>query len=165
MLKKKFRRLRDEEIVKLLKIAEESKGKNLTLYRKARVVLLRDQGKTIDEVADEVGITKQNVLYILKQFEKDGVDGLIMKKRGRKKKFNDEDRDKIINLVENFAPFEFRIEKNYWTLNTIVKALRKIYNVKISPNTVRKILIECGIDLKSQRDKFKKQRLIDHLKS
>lgn len=165
MRKKDFRLLRDEEIVKLLKIAEESKEKNLTLYRKARVVLLRNQGKTINEIAGEVGITKQNVLYILKQFEKDGVDGLIVKRRGRKKKFMGEDRDKIIDLVKNFAPFEFGIEKNYWTLSTIVRALRKIYNVKISQNTIRKILIESGIDLKSQRNKFKKQRLIDHLRA
>ncbi|CUS98181.1 hypothetical protein JGI5_00936, partial [Candidatus Kryptonium thompsonii] len=45
------------------------------------------------------------------------------------------------------------------------RAMRRSKNFKISVGTVRKILKDANIDLKTMRDKFKKQRLIDYLRS
>ncbi|MFN3134015.1 MAG: transposase [Candidatus Kryptonium sp.] len=149
----------------LIKFLENSSDPNSTLYRRAKIVLLKAEGKSLEEIAKETGLTKQTVAYIVKLFKKEGLNGIIPKKRGKKEKFSNEDKQKIINLVNQFAPFEFGIKKRYWTLRTIVKAMRKIYNIKISAGTVRKILKDTNIDLKTMRDKFKKRRLIDYLRS
>jgi transposase len=157
--------LSDDDKNKLIKFLENSIDPNSTLYRRAKIVLLKAEGKSLDEIAKEIGFTKQAVAYIVKLFKKKGLAGIIPKKRGKKEKFSEEDRRKIIDLVNQFAPFEFSIQKRYWTLRTIVKAMRKIYNIKISVGTVRKILKDANIDLKTMRDKFKKRRLIDYLRS
>ncbi len=159
-----IRPLTQEEREKFLKVVEESKDKNPGLYRKIKVILLSDQGKSVKEITKELGLTKQAVNYIFKQFERLGVDGFLAKKRGRRIRFTDEHKQKIVDLVNQFAPVEFGFKKNYWTLSLIVKAMKKIYNIEISTNTVRKILKDNGIDLKAIRDRFKKRKLIDFLK-
>lgn len=158
------RPLTHEEKEKFLKIAEENKDKNPGLYRKIKVILLSDQGKSVKEIIKELGITKQAVTYIFKQFERLGADGFLAKKRGRRIRFIGDHRQKIVDLVNQFAPVEFGFQKNYWTLNLVVKAMKKIYGVEISANTVRKILKDNGIELKAIRDRFKKRRFIDLLK-
>ncbi len=164
MARRFVRQLTQEEKEKLLKIAEENKEKNPGLFRKIKVILLSDQGKSVKEINKELGLTKQAVNYIFKQFEKLGVDMFLAKKRGRKIKFTDEHKQKIVDLVNQFAPVEFGFQKNYWTLSLIVKAMKKIYDIEISTNTVRKILKDNGIELKAIRDRFKKPRLIDSIK-
>ncbi len=161
-MKRFVRSLTDEEMRKLLKVIEE--GKDDKLKRKVKVIFLSCQGKSISEVAKELGITKQAVVYIINQFEKYGVDEFLGRKRGRKKKFTDEQRQMVIKLVNEFAPVEFGLQKNYWTLSVIVKAMRKIYNIKISKNMVRKILKSAGIDIKAMRDRFKKRKLVEYIK-
>ncbi len=153
-----------EERERFLKIVEESKDKNPGLYRKIKVILLSSQGKSVKEITEELGLTKQAVNYIFKQFEKLGVDGFLARRRGRRVRFTDEHKQKIVDLVNQFDPVEFGFQKNYWTLSLIVRAMKKIYNIEISTNAVRKILKDNGVDLKAIRDKFKKRRLIDFLK-
>ncbi|MEN3038453.1 MAG: helix-turn-helix domain-containing protein [Candidatus Kryptonium sp.] len=131
--------------------------------RRAKVVLLKSEGKSLKEISQEIGLTKQAVHQIVKLFEKNGLDAIFPKKRGKKEKFSEE-KQQIINLVSEFAPFEFGIEKRYWTLRTIVKAMKKIYNVEISVGSVRKILHDNKIDLKAIRNKYNKQKLSDYLK-
>ncbi len=164
MTRRFVRPLTQEEREKLMKIAEENKDKNPGLFRKIKVILLSDQGKSVKDISKELGITKQAVNYIFKQFEKFGVDVFLAKKRGRRIKFTDEHKQKIVDLVNQFAPVEFGFQKNYWTLSLIVRAMKKIYDIKVSANTVRKILKDNGIELKAIRDRFKKRRLIDSIK-
>lgn len=164
MARRFVRKLTQDEREKLLKIAEESKDKNPGLFRKIKVILLSDQGKSVKEITKELGLTKQAVNYIFKQFEKLGVDVFLAKKRGRRAKFIGEHRQQIVDLVNQFAPVEFGFQKNYWTLSLVVKAMKKIYNIDVSTNTVRKILKDNGIELKVIRDRFKKRRLIDFIK-
>ncbi len=156
--------LSHDEKDKITKFLENSIDTNSEFYRRAKMILLKAEGKSLEEIAREIGLTKQAVAYTIKLFKKEGFNG-ITKKRGKKEKFSSEDRQKIIDLVTQFIPLEFGIQKRYWTLRIIVKAMQKIYNVKISAGTVRKILKDANIDLKTMRDKFKKQKLIDHLRS
>jgi len=165
MGKRRTLQLKQDEMDELLKILKESPNKNSQLYRRSKVIFLKAEGKSLREIANETGLTKQAIYHILKLFEKDGLNGIIPKKRGKKEKFSEEDKQKIVNLVNQFSPSEFGIPKRYWTLRTIARAMKKIYNVKISINSIRKILNEGNVDLKKMRDKFKKIKLIDYLKS
>lgn len=165
MGKRRILYLTQDEREKLLKILEESLNTNHQLYRKSKVILLKAEGKSLEEIANDTGLTKQAISHTLKLFEKYGLNGIFPKKRGRKEKFSDEDKQKIINLVSQFSPSEFGIQKRHWTLRSIVRAMKKIYNVKISVNSVKKILDKSNVDLKKAKGEFKKIKLIDYLRS
>lgn len=154
--------LTQEEKNELLKILNETEVNSIS-NRRAKAVLLKSEGKSLKEISREIGLTKQAVHNIVKLFEKNGLDAVLPKKRGKKEKFTEE-KQQIINLVSEFAPFEFGIEKRYWTLRTIVKAMKKIYNVEISVGSVRKILQDNRINLKAIRNKYAKRKLSDYLK-
>ncbi|MCS7228457.1 MAG: helix-turn-helix domain-containing protein [Candidatus Kryptonium sp.] len=154
--------LTQEEKNELLKILNETEVNSIS-NRRAKAVLLKSEGKSLKEISREIGLTKQAVHNIVKLFEKNGLDAVLPKKRGKKEKFAEE-KQQIINLVSEFAPFEFGIEKRYWTLRTIVKAMKKIYNVEISVGSVRKILQDNRINLKAIRNKYAKRKLSDYLK-
>ncbi|MDW8108411.1 MAG: helix-turn-helix domain-containing protein [Candidatus Kryptonium sp.] len=154
--------LTQEEKNELLKILNETEVNSIS-NRRAKAVLLKSEGKSLKEISREIGLTKQAVHNIVKLFEKNGLDAVLPKKRGKKEKFAEE-KQQIINLVSEFAPFEFGIEKRYWTLRTIVKAMKKIYNVEISVGSVRKILQDNKINLKAIRNKYAKRKLSDYLK-
>lgn len=154
--------LTQEEKNELLKILNETEVNSIS-NRRAKAVLLKSEGKSLKEISREIGLTKQAVHNIVKLFEKNGLDAVLPKKRGKKEKFTEE-KQQIINLVSEFAPFEFGIEKRYWTLRTVVKAMKKIYNVEISVGSVRKILQDNKINLKAIRNKYAKRKLSDYLK-
>jgi len=147
------RPLTDEERQKLLNTLSNEEHLHPSIYRKAKAILLSEQGKTIREIAKELGVTEPAVIYIIRNFEKEGIDAFLNKKGGRKEKFTDEHKEIILRLVQQFTPVEFGLKKKFWTYDAISKVMKRIYNVKISYNTIRKILLDKDISLKETRYK------------
>ncbi len=154
MRQRKFvRSLTDEEREKLLNKLSDREHLYPSIYRKVMAILLSDQGKTVKEIAEELGVTEQAVIYIIRNFEKEGIDAFLNKRGGRKEKFTDEHKEIIVRLVQQFKPVEFGLKEKFWTYDAISKVMKRVYNVKISHNTIRKILLDKDIDLKQMRYK------------
>jgi transposase len=154
MKPRKFvRPLTDEERQKLLNTLSNEGLFYPSIYRKVKAVLLSEQGKTVQEIAEELGVTEPAVTYILRNFEREGIDEFLSKKGGRKERITNEQKETILRLVQEFTPQEFGLKKKYWTYDGVARVMKKVYNVKMSYNTVRKILLDRDIDLKMLRYK------------
>jgi transposase len=94
---------------------------------------------TVTEAARIMGITRRHAHRLLLRFMDDGSSGLISRRRGRpsNRRMDDAVRDRIIALVrEHYHDFGPTLAAEY---------LAERHNIRISRETLRKLMIEAGI--------------------
>lgn len=133
-----------EKIYKLLKEGEEHIKKRLKA-----IILSGIHRYKISEISKILNFHPQNLRKWIHRFNRDGLESVINSpKVGIKKKFGNDLREKIIEIVHN-SPRKFGYKFSHWTLHKIKEHLEKNKMVnRISYETIRRTLKEKNIDIK-----------------
>jgi len=120
---------------------------------RARILLLRAEGISIDKIADKVGINRCSVMLCLKKFQEGGVENALFDApgRGRNSEITDEEKAWIINIACQ-KPVDLGYSAETWTRVLLTKHVNKYAEEAghlrlstISQSKVRTILEEAEI--------------------
>lgn len=137
--------LSDDEHQELERLANLPTGENRKAKR-ARIVLLADDGKTNTEIADTVAMTPKTVGKWRRRWVQDGFDGLEDRPRpGRPREITAEDRLTILNKA--VQPPD---HASHWSVRDLADALEG--EVDISKSHVHNVLQD--LDLKPHRVEY-----------
>lgn len=135
-----------QEELNQIKVAMDSE-KKARVFKRYQALYLYLSGKTCNEVADIVGITKNTVSNINIIYKNEGIEGIPDKPMpGRPSRLNEEQIASLKSLILQKLPVEvgFPAEFN-WTAGLISKYIRREYEYKYSIKGVTKILKRIGL--------------------
>ena len=71
------------------------------IMNRARIILLKADGESVDAIAEKVGLNRNSVLLCLKKFKEGGVDNAIYDApgRGRNPEITDDEKTWIIGIA------------------------------------------------------------------
>lgn len=120
---------------------------------RARIILLRADGISIDEIADKVGMNRKSVMLCLNKFKNGGIENALFDApgRGRNAEITDEEKAWIINIAcQRSADFGYSAET--WTYAKLTSHINKTAETAgfvrlstIHKSTVNTILKEADI--------------------
>lgn len=120
---------------------------------RARIILLKADGVSIDNIADKVGMNRKSVMLCLKKFKNGGIENALFDApgRGRNAEITDEEKAWIINIACQ-RPTDFGYSAETWTyakltshINKTAEAAGFIRLSTIHKSTVNTILDEADI--------------------
>lgn len=120
---------------------------------RARIILLKADGVSIDEIASKVDLNRKSVMLCLKKFKEGGVENALFDApgRGRNAEITDEEKAWIINIACQ-KPSEFGYAAETWTyakltshINKTAEAAGYVRLSTIHKSTVNTILDEADI--------------------
>ena len=120
---------------------------------RARILLLKADGCSIDDIADKVGINRKSVMLCLKKYADGGVENALFDApgRGRNAEITDEEKAWIINIACQ-KPKDLGYSAETWTyarltshINKSAEAAGLIRLSTIHKSTVHKILDDAEI--------------------
>lgn len=93
---------------------------------RARILLLRNAGTTIDKIADKVGINRCSVMLCIKKFNEGGVENALFDApgRGRNAEITDDEKAWIINIACQ-KPVDFGYAAETWTYAKLTSHINK----------------------------------------
>ena len=120
---------------------------------RARIILLRADGISIDEIADKVGMNRKSVMLCLNKFKNGGIENALFDAPGcgRNAEITDEEKAWIINIACQ-RPADFGYSAETWTyakltshINKTAEAAGFVRLSTIHKSTVNTILKEADI--------------------
>lgn len=120
---------------------------------RARILLLRADGVSINDIADKVGINRCSVMLCLNKFKEGGVENALFDApgRGRNAEITDDEKTWIINIACQ-KPVNLGYSAEVWTRALLTKHINKFAEnagytrlSTISQSKVRTILEEADI--------------------
>ncbi|MCF0180590.1 MAG: IS630 family transposase [Bacteroidales bacterium] len=93
---------------------------------RARILLLKADGSSIDDIADKVGINRKSVMLCLKKYNEGGIDHALFDApgRGRNAEITDEEKAWIINVACQ-RPTDFGYSAETWTYAKLTEHINK----------------------------------------
>jgi transposase len=93
---------------------------------RARILLLKEAGDSVDAIAEKVNLNRNSVLLCLKKYKEGGVDHAIYDApgRGRNAEITDEEKTWIINIACQ-KPCEFGYAAETWTYAKLTSHINK----------------------------------------
>ncbi|MDO4977004.1 MAG: helix-turn-helix domain-containing protein [Eubacteriales bacterium] len=93
---------------------------------RARIILLKSEGISIEEIADKVGMNRKSVMLCLKKFKEGGVENALFDApgRGRNAEITDEEKAWIINLACQ-RPVDLGYAAETWTYAKLTAHINK----------------------------------------
>ncbi len=120
---------------------------------RARIILLKADGISIEEIADKVGINRKSVMLCIRKYKEGGIENALFDApgRGRNSEITDEEKAWIINLACQ-KPAEFGYAAETWTYAKLTSHINKTAEAAgftrlstIHKSTVNTILKEADI--------------------
>ena len=120
---------------------------------RARILLLKADGHSIDDIADKVGMNRKSVMLCLSKFKEGGIENALFDApgRGRNPEITDEEKAWIINIACQ-RPADFGYAAETWTyakltshINKTAEAAGHVRLSTIHKSTVHTILSEADI--------------------
>ena len=120
---------------------------------RARILLLKADGHSIDDIADKVGMNRKSVMLCLSKFKKGGIENALFDApgRGRNAEITDEEKAWIINIACQ-RPADFGYAAETWTyakltshINKTAEAAGYVRLSTIHKSTIHTILDEADI--------------------
>lgn len=120
---------------------------------RARILLLKADGTSIDDIADKVGMNRKSVMLCINKYLEGGVENALFDApgRGRNAEITDDEKEWIINIACQ-KPVDFGYSPEVWTRALLTKHINKyaeeaghIRLATISQSKVRTILEEADI--------------------
>lgn len=89
---------------------------------RARILLLKSEGESVDTIADKVDLNRNSVLLCLKKYKAGGVENAIYDApgRGRNTEITDEEKSWIINIACQ-KPSDFGYAAETWTYSKLTE--------------------------------------------
>ena len=123
---------------------------------RARILLLKADGESVDAIADKVGVNRCSVMLCLKKFKEGGIENALADApgRGRKAEITDDDKAWIISIASQL-PVDFGYSAEFWPIslltthiNNAAKKAGKERLSTISQSRVKTILNKADIKYK-----------------
>ena len=120
---------------------------------RARILLLKADGHSIDDIADKVGMNRKSVMLCLSKFKEGGIENALFDApgRGRNPEITDEEKAWIINIACQ-RPADYGYAAETWTyakltshINKTAEAAGYVRLSTIHKSTVYTILSEADI--------------------
>ncbi len=114
-----------------------------SLSRHARIVLARNEGRSLSEIAKILDVDRATVRRWLLRYERDGLRGLVHASTGkaRKRRFNDTVRDAVARLAMASPAAETGEGINHWSLRRLrAHVIRRGIVQEISVEGLRQLL-------------------------
>lgn len=93
---------------------------------RARILLLKADGESVDAIADKVDLNRNSVLLCLKKYNQGGIENAIYDApgRGRNAEITDDEKTWIINIACQ-RPGEFGYSAETWTYAKLTEHINK----------------------------------------
>lgn len=93
---------------------------------RARILLLKAAGESVDTIADKVGLNRNSILLCLKKYSQGGIENAIYDApgRGRNAEITDDERAWIINIACQ-RPGDFGYSAETWTYAKLTEHINK----------------------------------------
>ena len=148
-----------KELQKALKIEEHAVTRERIL-----ILLLRNEGKTYDEISELIGCSKRQVWYWCNNGDPKNIESLRDKrKNGNHRKATEEYIEKLVEIVVK-EPEEFGYEFGRWTVARLASHLEKEIGILLGNTQLRNILkkkeftyIWAKYSLESKQDEEKRK--------
>lgn len=118
----------------ILSTEEKSRLESITKARtlqaqivtRARILLLKSNGESVDSIADKVGLNRNSVLLCLKKYSQGGIDNAIYDApgRGRNSEITDDEKAWIINTACQ-KPVDLGYAAETWTYAKLTEHIHK----------------------------------------
>ncbi len=117
-----------------------------TLRRQA--IRLRKAGRTFAEIAEIVGVHPSTVRKWWKIYERDGTQGIRLKKRGRKpgqkRTLSREQEQELRRLITDKTPEQLKMPFALWTRRNIQELIRRRWGIEMPVRTIGDYLKRWG---------------------
>ena len=93
---------------------------------RARILLLKADGHSIDDITDKVGMNRKSVMLCLSKFKEGGIENALFDApgRGRNPEITDEEKAWIINIACQ-RPADFGYAAETWTYAKLTSHINK----------------------------------------
>jgi transposase len=113
-----------------------------------QAIRLRRSGRKYREIAEIVGVHLGTVCKWCKIYEREGVKGVRIKKRGRKlgshRTMTDDQEKHIQKLIQDKAPDQLKLPFALWTRIAVQQLIKRIYSIDMPIRTVGEYLNRWG---------------------
>ena len=135
--------LSEEELKKLNDLL--CRTSQARLYRRALIIKLSNEGRSVPEIADILGYLIPTVRSWIHRYEKEGVRGLEDHPRsGRPPKVTEEYIAILLEEVRK-SPKILGYRRTRWSTETLTEHMEKLTRISVSDEWVRALLHENGI--------------------
>jgi transposase len=107
---------------------------------RCRAVLWSDEGRSLGEIANLLGVDPRTVGRWIQDYRRFGVKGLQVGKSPGRPRLIDDDGDEALREALRHNPRDLGYGFSRWTLETLVQHLYTVVHVQVSADTVRKAL-------------------------
>ena len=148
-----------KELQKALKTEE-----NAVTRERILIILLRNEGKTYEQISDLIGCCKTQVWYWCNNADPKNIESLRDKrKKGNHRKATEEYIEKLVEIVLK-EPEEFGYEFGRWTIARLASHMEKETQILLGSTQLRNILKKKGFtyiwakySLENKQDKEKRE--------
>ena len=113
-----------------------------------QAIRLRKSGKKYKEIAAVVGVHLTNVCKWCKAYERDGIKGVKIKRRGRKKgsarTLKPDQEQQIKKLICDKAPDQLKLPFALWTRIAVQQLIKQLWEIEMPIRTVGEYLKRWG---------------------
>jgi transposase len=130
-----------------------SRTEQAQIVHRARILLLKSEGQSIDEIADKIGINRKSVMLCLEKFRDGGAENAIYDApgRGRNPEITDDEKTWVINVACE-KPMKLGCVSETWTYTRLTTYINQNAEKagyerlsKISRSSIKNILDEAEI--------------------
>jgi transposase len=145
---KKYKVILTEDETEKLKEILRKRKQNTQTQKRARALLLVDEGCTDEVTGEQTGMSRRGLEQLRKRFVEEGFEATVTgKPKGhRPKSLREKDEARLVALVRGPKPEG----KNRWTLRLLAKTWETLAHTEtktISYETIRKILKKAKLSL------------------
>ena len=115
-----------QEERKYLKTQTRARTIQAQTVNRARILLLKADGRSINDIADKVGLNRKSVMLCISKYIDGGVENALFDApgRGRNTKFTDDEKAWIINIACQ-KPVDFGYAAETWTYAKLTSYINK----------------------------------------
>jgi transposase len=138
----------------LLQLKKEARKENaFNVANRIHGIILSIEGRTTSEIASILKVSRTTVPLWINNWNAHKKEGLLEGFRsGRKKKLNDNQIERITDIVES-GPVAYGLNTGVWTSKIIGSVINHEFDILYHPGHVRKLLKQIGFSV--QRPTYK----------
>ena len=143
-------------IRKLRSIANKEQSEKYKRHFNAAV--LRKEGKSINEISDELDMSRGTISIWLKNMTSRGVGEEYKLQQGRPPKFTSKQLKELEKDMKK-SPEKYNIDSNRWTSEVVTDYVLQKFDIQLTPGSMRRILVRQNINWPgSAANRAKKRR-------
>jgi transposase len=122
------------------------KGRRATVDERLRAVQLYEQGKSAEEIADFLEVSKSAVWDWCRKYREGGLAALSTKfASGRPTFLTDQQMLQLYTMLKGKDPRQYSLDFGLWTRNLVAELIHRKFGVRLARVTVGRILTKLGM--------------------